>query len=187
MRGCASWSVPSLSACARRHVFAWRSPYNTAVYKYIYIYSIYCDDRFYYSTGKEHRNTGVWVVDPQRVKIDRRTRAFIENSDQPLLTVSLVFWTYLRCFFFLSKEHPAKTQISLRGCAGWCESSLGAHMQRYIILWYDSVMKYYTQPARINWSIRLLNFERMAHKTDYFSIRKTREKFFHMWIPLLSV
>ena len=33
---------------------------------------------------------------------------------------------------WLSKTRPVKIQIRLRECAGWSESSLGAHVQRYV-------------------------------------------------------
>ena len=50
----------------------------------------------------------------------------------------------LRCSYeetshhWLSKMYPLKILISLRECAGWSESSLGAHTWRYVFWHYGS-------------------------------------------------
>ena len=70
------------------------------------------------------------VNEPQRQKTYLRTCAPAKNtinqSDWNLSIAS--FWIMMLSFFMRS----TKTQIRLRGCAGWFESSLDTHVRRYV-------------------------------------------------------
>ena len=73
-------------------------------------------------------------------EIYRRTCAPSEDSDQPAHSRSLIKILTGRildsqgCKFPLSEQ---RRQIRLWGCEGWFESSLGAHVRRYVFLCYD--------------------------------------------------
>ena len=55
---------------------------------------------------------------------------------------------------WLSKMRPRKILVSLRTCAGWSESSLGAHVRRYVywrcgLPWEYQLFSYTVQSAQI--------------------------------------
>ena len=81
------------------------------------------------------------IFEPQREKTYLWTCAPKEDSDQPANTRSLIS---LCCPHeetlhpWLSKIRPVKVLIRLRECAGWSESSLGAHVRRYVFWRYGS-------------------------------------------------
>ena len=71
-------------------------------------------------------------------------RAPREDSDQPAhsrILIRIFTWYILdslecKVSFFM---RTPKTQISLRGCAGWFESSFGTHVRRYVFALCGSI------------------------------------------------
>ena len=70
----------------------------------------------------------------QSQKKNLQSCALSKDSDQPAQSRSLIriftgyIWDSQWFFFFI---RTTKTLIRLHGCAGWFESSLGAHVRRY--------------------------------------------------------
>ena len=63
-----------------------------------------------------------WHVRPTKIQISLPTR----------LIWSVFIFHHQILYPWRSKMRPGKIQISLRECASWSESSLGAHVRRYV-------------------------------------------------------
>ena len=73
----------------------------------------------------------VWHVRPTKTKSARAVRSESSLSIRKKL-----------CIFGCPKMRPMKILIRLRECAGWSESSLGAHVRRYLSWCFDSAGRY---------------------------------------------
>ena len=129
--GWAGWSAPSL-AYARRHVFAWCGPrYTGNTEQYLGYRSTW------FLFQKEVYGIPKWYNCV--IKICMGTQHFLQcmsffaqanQNHQPVDALNL----------WLPTDCPVKTRISLRGRAGWSESSLGTHAILYLEMLYPAHM-----------------------------------------------
>ena len=84
-----------------------------------------------------NKRAATWEIESSDMYIQKRRKSANApaQSDQ-----SLRFPPEESLHPMLSKMRPAKIQIRLRICAGWSESLLGAHIQRYVFCRCGSIL-----------------------------------------------
>ena len=88
------------------------------------------------------------IIEPHRDKTNKMACAPSEDSDQPghPPSVSRVFPVRLKKARILSYPLRAQRMLTLGGCPGWSESSLGAHAILLVLSWGGS---FYTFSSNI--------------------------------------